>query len=126
MFPLVEEECDITKFLDTPEEDCQVLGFVNPVVESDDEDDDIFEPERNYSDVFTTFVSKEKIKMCFKFVFISSQVFTEFPKMLEIHSHKKFIFQHCREIKVSRNIVFRSNREIKMARKCSISAEPRN
>ena len=38
------------KLLDTPEEDCQVLGFVNPVVvNSDDENDNIFEPERSFS-----------------------------------------------------------------------------
>ena len=38
------------ELLDTPEEDCQVLGFVNPVVvNSDDENDNIFEPERSFS-----------------------------------------------------------------------------
>ena len=54
----VEEECDIGKFLDTSEEDRQVLGFGDHVVESDDEGDDIFEPERNFSDVFNSFAEE--------------------------------------------------------------------
>ena len=32
-----------------------VLGFINPVVDSDDEDDNIFEPERSFAVVFNTF-----------------------------------------------------------------------
>ena len=32
-----------------------VLGFINPVVDSDDEDHDIFEPERSFAGVFNTF-----------------------------------------------------------------------
>ena len=36
-----------------PEEDRQVLRFINPVVDLDDDDDDvIFEPERSFSWVF--------------------------------------------------------------------------
>ena len=33
------------------------MGFVNPVIDSNDEDEDIFKPERRFSDVFNTFVS---------------------------------------------------------------------
>ena len=32
-----------------------VLGFINPVVDSDDEDGNIFEPERSFAGVFNTF-----------------------------------------------------------------------
>ena len=35
----------------------QVLGFVNPVVDSDDENDDTFKPERRFPDVFNTCVN---------------------------------------------------------------------
>lgn len=42
MLTLFEEECNITKFLDTPEEYHQVLGFL-PVLHSDDAVDNIFE-----------------------------------------------------------------------------------
>ena len=35
-----------------PEEDRQVLRFINPVVDLDDDDDVIFEPERSFSWVF--------------------------------------------------------------------------
>ena len=54
------------KLLDTPEEDPQALEFVNPFVDSEDEDDDIFEPERSSSGVSNIFVNQlcvKKIKM---------------------------------------------------------------
>ena len=35
--------------LGMPEEDHQVLGFVNPVLDSGDEDDNILEPQRSFS-----------------------------------------------------------------------------
>ena len=40
-----------------PKEDRHVLRFVNPVVDSDDEDDNILEPERSFCD-FNTFVNQ--------------------------------------------------------------------
>lgn len=59
---LYEEEWDITEFLDMPAEDCKVLRFL-PVLLTDDEDDDIFEPERIFSNVFDAWkVHKEKQK----------------------------------------------------------------
>ena len=54
---LFEEECNITKFLDTPEENRKVSGFL-PVLHSNDKDDEIFEPEIRFSDVFDTFVNE--------------------------------------------------------------------
>ena len=39
-----------------------MLEFVNPVVDSDDEDDDIFEPERSFCGVFDTFVTRWCVK----------------------------------------------------------------
>ena len=57
MLTLFEEESNITMFLDTPEEDCQVLGFL-PVLHSDDKDGGIFEPERSFSYVFDTCVNE--------------------------------------------------------------------
>ena len=61
-----------TKFYDLPLEDRQVLifGFVNQFVDSDDEDDEIFESERSFSGVFNTFVKQwcvKKDKNIFKF-----------------------------------------------------------
>ena len=39
------------------EKTSQVMGLVNPVIDSNDEDEDIFKTERRFSDVFNTFVS---------------------------------------------------------------------
>ena len=53
--------------LDTAEEDRQVLGFVNPIVDSDDEDEGIFQPEKSFCRVFNFLVNQcciEMIKMC--------------------------------------------------------------
>ena len=53
--------------LDTAEEDRQVLGFVNPIVDSDDEDEGIFQPEKSFSGVFNFLVNQccvKTIKMC--------------------------------------------------------------
>ena len=47
------------KLLDTPEEDRQVLGFKNPVVDSDDGKDNIFEPGTSFSGAFSTFVNQK-------------------------------------------------------------------
>ena len=59
---LYEEEWDITEFLDMLAEDCKVLRFL-PVLLTDDENDDIFEPERIFSNVFDAWkVHKEKQK----------------------------------------------------------------
>ena len=57
MLTLFEEEFEISKFADTPEECRKVLGFL-PGLHSDDKDDDIFEPEWNFSDVFDTYVNE--------------------------------------------------------------------
>ena len=50
------------KLLDMPEEDRQVLRFVDPVLDSNDEDGNIFEPERSFSCVFNTFVTQSCVK----------------------------------------------------------------
>ena len=60
MLTLFEEECKISKFLDTPDEDRQILGFL-PVLQSDDKDDDIFEPERRFCDGFDAYVNEQCI-----------------------------------------------------------------
>ena len=52
-----EADCDISQFLEMSEEDRQALGFGESYREDsndDDEDDDIFEPERNFTDVFNS------------------------------------------------------------------------
>ena len=118
------------KLLDTPGKDRQVLGFVNPVVDSDDEDDDIFEPERRFSGAFNSFANQwyvKKDKNAFKLAF-RFHAFPAVPILWENQAHKKFIFQHYGEtyisqiivlwsngdIKMQRNVVFRLKREIKM------------
>ena len=57
MLTLFEKECNITKFLDTPEENRHVLRFL-PVLHSDEKDDEIFEPKISFSDVFDTYVNE--------------------------------------------------------------------
>ena len=102
------------KLLETTEEDREVLGFINPVVDSDDEDDDIFEPEISFSGNFNTFVNQwcvKKDKNVFKVAF-TFHVFPEIPQTLETDAHKKFDYQHYRETKMSQIIVFWRNREI--------------
>lgn len=42
--------------------DLQVLGFINPVLESGYEDDGILEPQRSFSGVFETFVNQWYVK----------------------------------------------------------------
>ena len=44
------------------EEDRQVLRFINPAVDSDDEDDHIFEPERSFHGVLNTFMNEWLVK----------------------------------------------------------------
>ena len=46
------------KLFDTPDEDRHVLWFLDAVVDSDDKDNNIFEPERGFSGVFNTFVNQ--------------------------------------------------------------------
>ena len=56
------------KLLDTPKEDRPVLEFINLVVDSDEEDDNILEPE-SFFGVFNTFVNQwcvKKVKHVFK------------------------------------------------------------
>ena len=115
MLALFEEECNITKFLQTPEENRKVLRLL-PVLHSDDKDDKIFELEKRFSDVFDTFVNeqfkmKEKNGFNFHLGFILSPKFLQSQKF----AYEKFIFQHYRKIKTSRNICW-SNHEIKMLR----------
>ena len=59
------------------------MGFVNPVVDSDDEDDDIFEPERSFSGIFNTFVNQWYVKKD-KNEFMLAFRFHAFPAILEI------------------------------------------
>ena len=39
-----------------------MLGFINPFIDSDDEDDDVFEPERSFPGVFSNFVNQWYVK----------------------------------------------------------------
>ena len=75
--------------LDSPEEDHQVLGFINSVVDPDDEDDDIFEPERSFSGVLNTFVNRWRVrkdKNIFK-LGIRFHDLPEIPEMLETYAN---------------------------------------
>lgn len=54
-----EGECNIAEFLQIPEEERQAMGFGNMVADTDDEDDDIFEPTRSFNDVFNSFSTEE-------------------------------------------------------------------
>ena len=73
--------------------DRQVLEFINPGVDSDDEDDNIFEPERSCSGVFNTFVNKGCVKK-YKNVLSSQLGSMLFPKFLKCwkFTHTKIQF----------------------------------
>ena len=87
MLTLFEEECNITKFLDTPEEYHQVLGFL-PVLHSDDAVDNIFE-----NDTYLNEYWIKKDKTGFKFLYRFHD-FPEISKMFETHALENFTFQH--------------------------------
>ena len=92
------------------------MGFINLIVDWDDEDDNIFEPERRFSGVFNTFVNQscvKKNKNLFKLAF-RFDAFPETSALLETRTHKKFYFQHYRKTKMLQVIVFWLNHEIKM------------
>ena len=87
-----------------PEVDRQVLGFVNPFVgPDDDEDDDIFKPERSFFNLLT-FVSQwcvKKIKM--HLCLHSGSIFSlKLMKCWKLINIKKINFQPYHEIKMSR------------------------
>ena len=44
------------------QEDRQVLGLVNPVLDSDYEDDDTLETERRFSGIFNTFGNRWRVR----------------------------------------------------------------
>ena len=93
-----------------------VKGFINPVVDSDNEDDDILETER--FSVLNAFINQwcvKKDKNVFQFAF-RFHAFPKIPEMLETDSYKKLNFQHYRETKMSQIIAFCTNREIEMPR----------
>ena len=58
LFYYSQLRCYFAKLLDTPDKDRHVLWFINPTVDSDDEDDDVFEPEKSFSGVVNTFVNQ--------------------------------------------------------------------
>ena len=102
------------------------MGSVNPILDSNDEDGDIFKPERRFSDAFNTVNVRKKIKMYFKFAF-KFLGFPNIPETLDTHAHKKLNLQHNCEIKCNckinyetKNIVFRLNYEIKIPRNSKI------
>ena len=76
------------------------MGFVNPFVGPDKEDDDIFKPEIHFTDVFDTFVNsacakKNLFKLAFRFLVMS--------KILEIsktHAQKKFNLKQNHKVKI--------------------------
>ena len=75
------------------------MGFVNPFVDSDDEDDNIFKFERNFFDVFNTIVNSGCATNVFKLTF-RFLVFPKIPEILETLAHKKSNLQHYRKIKM--------------------------
>ena len=81
------------------------MGFINPFVNSDDEDGDIFETEISFSGVFNTFVNQCCVtKLKFHLFPILVFRFYALPKileMLETYVHKKLYFQDIRETKMS-------------------------
>ena len=67
------------------------LQISNPVVDLDDENEDIFEP-RSFSGVFNTFVNQwcvKNIKMPSN-LHLGSMLLPGIPEMLETHAYEKF------------------------------------
>ena len=56
----VEPETNITPYFKMSDEDRQDLGYGPNTADedSDDEDDEVFKPERNFTDVFSNFVQE--------------------------------------------------------------------
>ena len=56
----VEPETNITTYFEKSDEDHQVLGYGPNTTDedSDDEEEEIFERERNFTDVFSNFVQE--------------------------------------------------------------------
>ena len=80
------------------------MGFINPVVESDDSDDYIFERERSVSVVFDTLMNQWCInrgKHLFKFA-CKFHAFSKILEMLETDIHKSSIFNTTAKIKCHR------------------------
>ena len=75
------------------------MGSVNPVLDSNDKDGDIFKPGRRFSDDFNTVNVRKKIKMYFKLAF-KFLGFPKIPETLDTHAHKKLNLQHNCEIKI--------------------------
>ena len=71
-------------------ENRHILELKNQVVDSYDEDDDIFETEKSFSGFFNTFVSQWCVKNVFKLAF-RFHVFPEIPEMLEVTHLKNLI-----------------------------------
>lgn len=88
------------------------MGFLNSVVDSNDEDDNISKPERRFLLPLMLLMCKND-KNTFKFAFPES------PEILETHAQKTFNLQHNCEIKMPRIMVFWSDREIKNTAKYS-------
>ena len=58
------------------EEDCQVLGLINHVVDSDAENHNIFEPESVFSGGFNSFLNQWGVKS----MYLGSMLFPKFLK----------------------------------------------
>ena len=89
------------------------MRFVNAVVDSNDEDDDIFKPGRSFSDIFNAFVNQwcvKKDKNMFKLEF-GFHAFSKIFELLDTHTHS--------EIKMLRIKVFWSKLRNRNAAKCS-------
>ena len=90
------------KLLDTLKGDCQVLGVVNPVVDSDFGDNGIFHQERSLSGVFNTFLNHwcvKKDKNIFLSLHLGSILFPEFRKYWRLTHIKNSIFNTTTKLK---------------------------
>ena len=73
------------------------MELIDPVAESDNEDDDIFEPEISFSGVFNIFVNQWYAKKVFNVPFRFHNFF-EISEMLETHEHKNTAKLKCRKL----------------------------
>ena len=101
--------------------DRQVLGFVSPVVDLDDEDDDIFESERRSSGVLNTFVNQWCVKSdtnVFKLVLRLHYV-SKISEILENDALEKDQFSRLQRNKnvVNYSNLFKKSAKLKFSRK---------
>ena len=111
-----------------PEEYCQVLGFANPVLDSDYEGNDILEPKRSYSGVFNTFVNQWRAKKTklYLSLHLGSILFPKFLKCWKLMHIKNSILNTNAKLKYQKLQYFGQTAKLKCLEIRKLLKKPRN